>query len=238
QVRALLHCDPHVLGAVDPVPWGVGVAAGLLLAAIVVRLLITVRGLAQERSAVAAVRRLAAAGDLVVLADDRADAYALPGRPARIVVTSGMLRALESDERAVLIAHERAHLRFRHHRYAAFADLAVAVNPILGGLRDALAFGIERWADEAAAEAVSSRTLATRSLARAALATAARTPGPTRPLAYPRHRIADRVAALRQERPRNQWHRAWPAAGVLLGASIALADTGVAFARLLNVLGS
>ncbi|PYC65838.1 M56 family peptidase, partial [Streptomyces tateyamensis] len=39
---------------------------------------------------------------LAVLDDDRADAYALPGRPGRIVVTAGMLRALPAPERAAL----------------------------------------------------------------------------------------------------------------------------------------
>ncbi|MFH9354972.1 M48 family metalloprotease [Kitasatospora sp. NPDC017646] len=235
-VRAHLHGEPRALAAADPVPWTVGATAGTLLALVTVRALLVTHGLARQRAAVAAVRHHPAAGDLVVLADDHADAYAVPGRPPRIVATSGMLRALDAGERAVLIAHERAHLVHRHHRYAAVADIAVAVNPLLGGLRAAITFGVERWADEAAAEAASSRALATRALARAALATAARTPGAPRALSYPRHRIAARITALQAERPRSRWHRAWPTAGLLLGASIALVDVGVACTRLLNAL--
>ncbi|MGW7378006.1 SpoIIE family protein phosphatase [Streptomyces sp. NPDC054794] len=51
----------------------------------------------------------------VELADEQPDAYALLGRPGRIVVTSGMLRALPAEERAVLLAHEQAHLAHGHH---------------------------------------------------------------------------------------------------------------------------
>jgi Zn-dependent protease with chaperone function len=41
---------------------------------------------------------------VVVLADEAADAYAAPGWPGRIVVTSGMLGALSPAEREVLLA--------------------------------------------------------------------------------------------------------------------------------------
>ncbi|MFI8888429.1 M48 family metalloprotease [Streptomyces sp. NPDC053813] len=58
------------------------------------------------------------AGRLCVLNDPRPDAFALPGglrRSDRIVVTSGMLRALGPAEREALLAHERAYLAARHH---------------------------------------------------------------------------------------------------------------------------
>ena len=58
-----------------------------------------------------------AGGDLTVLDDAGPDAYALPGRPGAIVVTTGMLRALDPAEREVLLAHERAHLAGRHHLF-------------------------------------------------------------------------------------------------------------------------
>ena len=45
----------------------------------------------------------------MVVPDGTADAYAVPGWPGRIVVTAGMLDALNPDERRVLLAHERAH---------------------------------------------------------------------------------------------------------------------------------
>ncbi|WP_045696359.1 M48 family metalloprotease [Streptomyces rubellomurinus] len=227
--------DGRALAVADPVPWGLGVLAAALLAVVAVRLLTGWRRHAARRRALGAVRSAPAAGDLLVLPDDRADAYALPGRPGRVVVTAGLLRALSAEERAVLLAHERAHLACRHDRYAALAQAAVLVNPLFGRLRDEVGYGVERWADELAAEAVGSRRLAVRSLARAALAGACRPAGPP-VLAYLRHRIADRAAALQGERPVNRWHRVWPAAGALLVVGAASADLGVAFARCLGAV--
>ena len=54
-------------------------------------------------------------GQVVVTEDDAADAYTLPGWPCRIVITSGMLRALTHPERRALLAHERAHACGAHY---------------------------------------------------------------------------------------------------------------------------
>ncbi|KUJ66018.1 hypothetical protein ACZ90_40820 [Streptomyces albus subsp. albus] len=110
-------------------------------------------------------------GDLSVMADSRPDAFALPGRPGRIVVTAGMLRALEPAEREVLFAHERAHLAGRHHLFLRVTDIAAAWHPMLRLLRAPLVFALERWADESAARAVGDRALTARAIGRAALAT-------------------------------------------------------------------
>ncbi len=110
-------------------------------------------------------------GELVVAAAEAPHAFAVPGSPSRILVTTGMLRALDAGERRVLFAHERAHLRKRHHGLRAVAEVAAALNPLLIPVREAVAFLIERWADEAAAAEVGDRQLAARSLARAAIAT-------------------------------------------------------------------
>nr|WP_202524192.1 M56 family metallopeptidase [Kitasatospora sp. SID7827] len=121
---------------------------------------------------------------LTVLTDDRADAYALPGRPPRIVATTGMLAALTEPERAALLAHERAHLAGRHHLLLAAAEYAAVCHPALRPLRPALGYHLERWADECAAAAVGDRALTARAIGRAALA-AARRPGPPRPRLSP-----------------------------------------------------
>lgn len=73
-------------------------------------------------------------GELAVVRDSRPDAYALPGlpgSPGRIVVTTGMLRALDPAERDALLAHERAHLAGRHHFFLAGAELAALCHPAL-----------------------------------------------------------------------------------------------------------
>ncbi|MFE5582593.1 M56 family metallopeptidase [Kitasatospora sp. NPDC056531] len=149
---------------------------------------------------------------LTVLDDDRADAFALPGRlrrpgrpgePGRIVVTSGMLRALSGPERSALLAHERAHLAARHHVFLALAEHAADLHPALRPLRAPLGYHLERWADEVAAARVGDRAVTARAVGRAALA-ANRSPWPARPrLVAAAHSgpVPRRVAALLQPRP-------------------------------------
>jgi len=171
----------------DPASLPVGVAAGALLTAVAVA-----AGRAAWLRAGALVeahrqaRGLPGAGQLVVLADEAADAYATPGWPGRIVVTSGMLGALSQDEREVLLAHERAHAAARHYLFTAVARLAAAANPLLRPLAAAVGYSVERWADEQAAAAAGSRPLAARTVAKAALAASAappRRPAPAAALA-------------------------------------------------------
>ncbi|MFJ9950627.1 M56 family metallopeptidase [Kitasatospora sp. NPDC091207] len=170
---------------------------------------------------------------LAVLDDDRADAFALPGRlrrpgrpgePGRIVVTAGMLRALSAPERAALLAHERAHLAGRHHLFLALAEHAAAVHPALRPLRAPLGYHLERWADEVAAEQVGDRTVTARAVGRAALA-ASRSPRPARPgLAPAAHSgpVPRRVAALLQPRPAASGTGRRTAAALVLAACLAL----------------
>ncbi|MFJ6622266.1 M48 family metalloprotease [Kitasatospora sp. NPDC091335] len=170
---------------------------------------------------------------LTVLDDERADAFALPGRPGRpgrpgepgrIVVTSGMLRALTGPERAALLAHERAHLTARHHLFLALAEHAAGIHPALRGLRAPLGYHLERWADEVAAARVGDRAVTARAVGRAALA-ANRSPWPARPrLVAAAHSgpVPRRVAALLRPRPATApgtWLRA---AAVALAACLAL----------------
>jgi hypothetical protein len=133
--------------------------------------------------------------DLVVLADAAPQAFAVPVGRGHVVVSSGMLAALSGPERRVLLAHERAHLRARHHWHAEVVRAAIAVNPLLLGVRGASAYLCERWADEVAAEAVGDRRLAATSLARAALA-ASGTGCPPATLGYHAVGVRSRVAAL------------------------------------------
>ncbi|MFE5328514.1 M48 family metalloprotease [Embleya sp. NPDC056575] len=165
--------------------------------------------------------------ELAVVVDESAIAYALPGRPSRVVVSTAMLRALDVDEREVLFAHERAHLAGGHHFFLAAVELAVAVNPALRPLRTVVAYGVERWADETAAEAVADRRLAARALARAALA--AHT-GPRRSrlaLSVVGGPMPRRVAALLAPIPQRRHPKARVAA-ILLAACVTITSLGVA----------
>ena len=200
----------------DPVPAWVGLASALLLGAGAGRLLQVV---SQEVRRVRAVHGVvmacpAGAGDLVVIADPVPQAFAVPSllrHPGHIVVSSAMLRALDAEERAVLLAHERSHLRNRHSWLQTTVGLAAALQPLLGRVTDQLAVILERWADEDAATMVAERRVAARSLGRAALATLAKTghedaaPTARRP-AEPHLRT--RLAALLGEAPRSQWRPA------------------------------
>ncbi|ARF57510.1 M56 family metallopeptidase [Streptomyces gilvosporeus] len=196
-VAALGHLVLPLPGPDPDVTVPVACAAGALLAGCALaagrRALAHRAGLRTARRAVGA---RAAAGDLCVLPDAAPDAYALPGRPGRIVVTAGMLRALAPDEREALFAHERAHLAGRHHLFLLTATLAAACHPLLRGLRAPLEYALERWADESAAVRVGDRALTARAIGRAALAAR---PGAHRPgaaLAATAGPVPRRVAAL------------------------------------------
>ena len=99
-------------------------------------------------------------------------AFAVPGRPGRVIVSEGMLGSLDSAEQRVLYAHEHSHLRHHHHRFLHVADAAAAAVPLLAPLNRQVRFATERWADEDAVDEVGDRRLVARAVARAAVASA------------------------------------------------------------------
>jgi Zn-dependent protease with chaperone function len=146
-------------------------------------------------------RRLPGAGEIALIDSARPEAFALPGRPGRVVVTTGMLRVLDQTERAALLAHERVHLRRRHHLHLLVTQLSAAACPLLIPTAREMVFVVERWADEEAAAATGDRSTVARAVARAALATN-RAHGPSRPLAATGGPVPRRVAALLAPPPR------------------------------------
>ncbi|WP_328548735.1 M48 family metalloprotease [Streptomyces platensis] len=171
-VAALEDISPRLLDDRTQLTLPIGIlATGLLAATTVTATAVAVRSWRELRAARQAAGTVS--GELAVHPDERPYAYALPGpfgRRGRIVVSTAMLRALNADEREVLFAHERAHLAGRHHLFLSCAHLAATLHPMLRGLRAPLTYALERWADEAAAEAVADRQLAGRAIGRAALA--------------------------------------------------------------------
>lgn len=166
----------------DPAPFAVGLIAAALfaVAAVSAARAAWLRGVAlwsaHRQGRCLAADADAAGRDMVVVSDPAVDAYALPGLPATIVVTTGMLAALSPAERQVLIAHERAHASGWHFVFTALTRLAAAANPLLRPLATAVGYTVERWADEEAARATGSRVTAARAIATAALAAAASPP--------------------------------------------------------------
>jgi Zn-dependent protease with chaperone function len=116
-------------------------------------------------------RRLGTPGSLVVLERDRPDAFATPGPSGRIVVTTGLLRALTPDQRRALLAHEASHLAHQHAWWLFGSAMAQAANPLLAPVGRTIAHVVERWADEDAAREVTDRNLVAVTIAHAALLT-------------------------------------------------------------------
>ncbi|MFE9424743.1 M56 family metallopeptidase [Kitasatospora sp. NPDC006697] len=179
-------------------------------------------------------------GDLTVVADRVPEAFALPGlpgTPGRVVVSTGMLRTVSGTELAALLAHERAHLRHRHHLYLLLMQFSAAVCPLLRPLAHEGGYAVERWADEEGAREVGDRTAMARALGRAALARKAAGPGAEPPAAGPpRGRpqpllpatggpVPRRIRALLGPAPAV---RRAPLAAVLLLAAACWASLGIA----------
>ncbi|MEU1375005.1 M48 family metalloprotease [Streptomyces triculaminicus] len=185
------------------------------------------------RAAHAEAGRRAVAGDLCVVDSPHPDAYALPGRPSRVVITTAMIRSLDAAEREVLFAHERAHNTHHHHYFLAAAELAAHCHPALRPARDAIRYAAERAADEAAAATVGDRRLAARAIARAALASG--THHPERPTVAPAATtgpVPRRVAALLADpAPRHRRTAPWVAA---LLAACAIASVGASATGLID----
>ena len=219
--------DRSTIELPEPVPGLVALGAGIALAWGAVRLAVD----AYRRQDTH--RRLRAAGrphgDLVVADWAVPLAVAVPGRPGHLLVTTGILKLLDADGRRVVFAHERAHLLHRHHRLAAAAAAAAAVNPLLAGVRDIVAYLIERWADEDAAVTVGNRALTARVVAHAALATVQ-----SRPAVLGMNGAAAllRVRALAEPRPAPRRRNLVVLAAIAAGCVTAAALASVEFVTL------
>ena len=98
-------------------------------------------------------------------------AVTLPGPAGHIVISTAMVDLLDEEEQRIVIAHERAHARYRHDRYLLTAELAAAALPPLRAMAKRVNYSIERWADEAAAAACGDRRLVAMTLGKVALQT-------------------------------------------------------------------
>ncbi|MFE3142036.1 M56 family metallopeptidase [Streptomyces scopuliridis] len=101
-----------------------------------------------------------------VLEDPVPAAFCIPGsrKSARIVLTRGALTLLSAEQVSATVAHEQAHLRFRHHSMIVLADVVTAAVGWSGILRNYSAQVrrlAEMAADDHAATGHGHRTLAT-----------------------------------------------------------------------------
>jgi Zn-dependent protease with chaperone function len=153
----------RVLLAGQAVPGGRVIAiAGLLVAAAVV---LRAAGCAacefhrarrtrrEHAALVAATGRPGDEPGVAIVDHDAPAVYCLPGGRHQIVVSVGALAALAPEQLRAVLAHERAHLRRRHHVILALAtSLARAFPrvPLLGQAQPQLAVLAEMAADDAA----------------------------------------------------------------------------------------
>jgi Zn-dependent protease with chaperone function len=236
-VARLGHWSSAVLRAHVPVPLAAGLVSVALLLFVGVSLggaaLRLVRGLHQ-------LRRLHATsspgrhGDLTIVHAPEPEAVALPGWPGSIMVTSGMLQMLDPAERAVLLAHERAHLRGAHWVFRLATRLGAALLPTVKPAVASCDRALERWADEAAAAEVGDRHLTARCVAKAALASTDYQRSALS-LGIALGAVTERVQALlAPPRPSSWIPTLWLAAIATIGAA-ALLDAGRALDSLLDL---
>ena len=108
-------------------------------------------------------------GGVAVVDVDEPLAFAVPSQAGTVVVSRGLLSALDHAEQAAVFAHEHCHLRRGHHRFLRASGLSAAAVPLLARLARHVRFATEREADEAAAVAVGDRRIVARAIACAAV---------------------------------------------------------------------
>src|SRR4051794_3448501 len=124
DIAALGPWSTVALRRADPIPDSAAIGAALLLSVLAAQ---ASWWIARRSRALLAVqrhcRRLPHADSLVVVDTDRPDAFTTPDRRGRIVVTTGLLRALDQAERRVVLAHETSPLDHRHPWWILAAEL-------------------------------------------------------------------------------------------------------------------
>ncbi|MFF6829850.1 M48 family metalloprotease [Streptomyces longwoodensis] len=152
---------------------------------------------------------------VTVLDHERPAAYCLPGLRHRIVLTTAALAALEPEALQAVIAHERAHIRQRHHLVLAFAEGLERALPRLSLFRMAAEQTrrlVELAADDEATVRSGALTLA------GALVEMAGAGAPAASLAASGGHVAGRVRRLLD--PQRPLHRAVAWGGALLAAAV------------------
>lgn len=180
-----------------------GVLGGFLILTVAIRVTVVGTGIRRRRAEATrehlALLRVAARVDhgsptTLWLPHDTPMAFSLAGRPGVVVATDGLTRRLAPDAVAAVIAHERAHLRGRHHLLVAIVDALSAVLPLVPVFRRAPA--AIRELTELAADVVAVRTCGAAAV-RAALRGVGRHSAPGAALAMAANAIDVRLDRLR-----------------------------------------
>jgi hypothetical protein len=193
------------LRATSPIPAGpAAISAVLVTAAAVSATLAAVRRIGSLVRINRACRGLGDPHRAVVVHDPRPDAFTTPGPAGRIVVTTGLLRVLDPDEKRAVLAHETAHLTHNHAWWKLASELSAAANPLLRPAARSIATAVERWADEDAAATVGDRRLVATTVGRVALLKTGSAPMPGAGPAATDGDVVARVQALLEPAPRRR----------------------------------
>jgi Peptidase family M48 len=231
------HWSPAVLRAHAPVPLAAGVVSVALLIFVAASLGGALRRLTRGVQEIRKLRASVATdrcGDLTIIHAPEPEAVAVPGWRGSIVVTSGMLRALDPDERAVLLAHERSHLRSAHWIFRLATRFATALLPTVKPAIASCDRALERWADETAAAEVGDRQLTARSVAKAALASTDYRRSALS-LAFAEGAIGERVQALLAPQRPSNWRPTLLLAFLTTVGAAALLEAGRALDSLFDL---
>lgn len=132
-------CLNALRGAHGPASQAVSVAGLAVLAAVIVRLVLAWRRVVarakRQRREHRGMLRLAAGisrdEQVVVMTHPEPAAYLVPGRPSKVVLTTGALWRLAPDELAAVLAHEQAHAAGRHHWLLGAARMLCRAFPLV-----------------------------------------------------------------------------------------------------------
>ena len=166
-LRSLMHRHEHVI----TFPSFVGLAVSGWLFVVAVRVVLVWCKHWRFRRAVSRFADDARCRSLVMAEDDVPYAFTLPGPRQVIVVSSGLQQLLQPEERRVVLAHEMTHATFRHDRIRLASATLVAISRLFGPIARRIDLGLERWADERAAETTGqSRSFVAGTIAKVAIA--------------------------------------------------------------------
>ncbi|MFI7190060.1 M56 family metallopeptidase [Nocardia nova] len=137
--------------------------AAALLAARLIRSLLKTRSVTHDHARMArVVGRHNSRLDAFVIDLDEPMAYCVAGKPDTVVVTQGVVEALDDTHLQAVLAHERAHLAGRHHLLLALTRGLAALFPRIRLFRVgavAVAQLAEMCADDVAARSHGNRTV-------------------------------------------------------------------------------
>lgn len=157
------------------------------------------------------------------------NAYSVPGARAAVVITTGALRELKPAELDAVLAHERAHLAGHHHLISGVAQFFANAFPFLPATRgagQAIAYYLERLADEAASRATDRRTVA------GALVAAGSSPAPFATMGVGGSDVVERVHRLLAPDRSRRWRRM---AGGVVVATLFMFPVAVTTAGLIGL---